>query len=276
MRLRLPRFRKWTVLRRFTALVFLAMLIVGSYEWFPWFEGTSAATLTVDVLPLVDPLASIESWIASREVTWQMLAGTGVLLGVALVLGPVFCGWVCPLGLMLDVNQMVRRLVLRLFGRRLPTPVRGPIPQSVRLVILGALVGAAFVAALPVFQIFSPIHMLVRGFVFGMEGAMVALLVIVLLEWIWPRLWCRTLCPLGGLYSLVGRWGLLRVRIDHEREGRKPCRQCVRYCPMGIPVDEEYVFGGRSSIDHPACTRCGSCIDTCPRGVVRFGLWGKR
>jgi len=274
MRLRslFPRPGKWALLRRFTGVVFLALLLVGSYEWFPWFGGTSAATLTLDVLPLVDPLASIEAAIASRTVTWQMLTGTGILLGAALLLGPIFCGWVCPLGLVLDLNHMMRRFALRLFGRKLPTPVRGPIPAGTRMVLLGGLLGIALTASLPVFQIISPIHLLVRGIIFGLEWAMVALLVMIAAEWIWPRLWCRALCPLGALYSLVGRWGWLRVRIDVSREGRKSCRQCVRHCPMGIAVDEDYVFAGRSAVTHPACTRCGSCIDTCPRGVVHLGF----
>jgi ferredoxin len=37
---------------------------------------------------------------------------------------------------------------------------------------------------------------------------------------------------------------------------------------------EEYTLAGKLSIDHPDCTRCGSCIDACPRGVLKLGFTG--
>ena len=43
--------------------------------------------------------------------THVFLGMIGVLVGAAVVLGPVFCGWICPLGLILDLNDAARRRV---------------------------------------------------------------------------------------------------------------------------------------------------------------------
>ena len=41
---------------------------------------------------------------------------------------------------------------------------------------------------------------------------------------------------------------------------------------MGIRVMEDHSLAGKSSVDDPSCTRCGSCLDACPRSVLGFGF----
>ncbi|MCA8960196.1 MAG: 4Fe-4S binding protein, partial [Planctomycetes bacterium] len=128
------------------------------------------------------------------------------------------------------------------------------------------------VASLPGFQVISPINIVARSLVFGAGGAMIFVAAIVVAELVWPRLWCRSLCPTGALYGLIGRWGLFRVRIDPRTAGRSPCHLCTRRCPMGIPVMEDFSLAGRSSVVHPDCNRCGTCVDACPGTVLHMGF----
>jgi len=274
MKRRPPWYRRWATYRRLTAAIFLACLVVGSFAWFP-FTGSTGATRLANVIPFTDPLAAIESTLSTGNLAAPALIGAGILLGAAVLLGPIFCGWVCPLGLALDLNYALRRLVRRrVFRRRRQTPVPTVVPWSIRYAVLGAVLGFALFAGLPAFQTLSPINLLARSILFASLWGLIAIGGLVVLEWVMPRVWCRALCPLGAVYSLVGRFGLLRVRIDPAHAGRTPCRQCSTRCPMGIPVMESYAMGGRSSVTDPGCIRCGDCVDACPTAVLRLGLRG--
>lgn len=269
-----------TLARRLTAGAFLVLLVLAARGWMPILTGSLTATEWLGVLPLLDPLATIESAVAGRVAIPAAIGGAAILLGVALVMGPVFCGWVCPLGLLLDLNASVRRRAergWRRLRRRSGARSRGfpawRLPGWIRPLALGLSVGLSFALALPVFQLVSPINLLTWGVVLGVGGTvtLIALGALLAAEWVAPRVWCRSLCPLGGLYTLVGARALLRIRIDPEEAGR-PCRLCSRDCPMGIEVMEEHVLAGRSAVDDPDCTRCGTCVDGCPRGVLALSF----
>ena len=101
-RLNPSRLLSWTTCRRLTAAGFLALLILGRYSWFPWLKGSLTATRVLDVVPLADPLSGLEVILASQSATSTLLLGMGATLLITLLLGRVFCGWLCPLGLALD------------------------------------------------------------------------------------------------------------------------------------------------------------------------------
>ncbi|RMH12669.1 MAG: 4Fe-4S binding protein [Planctomycetota bacterium] len=275
LRMGLLWYRRWTAWRRITAIVFLLLLWLGSTDaGAAYFRGSTSGTRIFDLIPLTDPLAAIESFIAARSIDTTALIGAALLIAAALVLGPVFCGWVCPLGLLFDLNSALRRFVRRrVFGIRTIDPMPAQPPQVIKYVLLGCLVGFAAVAAFPLFQIISPINLLVRAAVFGSAAGLAVVVALVVLEWFYPRLWCRALCPLGSLYAIVGRFGLLRVQIDPAEAGKVPCQKCQRTCPMGVPVMTGYTMQGASSVTHPNCTRCGECTQVCPRGVLKLSFF---
>jgi ferredoxin-type protein NapH len=53
--------------------------------------------------PLADPLAAAQVFAGSFSLTPEMLIGAGATLAVALALGPVFCSWICPYGLLSEL-----------------------------------------------------------------------------------------------------------------------------------------------------------------------------
>jgi ferredoxin-type protein NapH len=289
-------FGRWTWARRLTALAFFALLFLGARDWFPWFKGTMTATTFFDLVPLIDPLAALEVFVASGSIEAVCLTGAALLVALCLVLGPVFCGWVCPLGLLLDLNRTLRNALLRLLGRRGGRPVFD-FSRVLRHVLLGVALGFSLVAGLPAFQTVSPINLLswmvvlfpdqaaetAGGFwpvslavlraVVAAGGPLLILLgAILAVEFLSPRLWCRTLCPLGALYAIVGRFGFFRLRVAKAEECLSRCRLCSDNCPVAIRVAGEYTVRGNCSVDHPDCTRCGACVDVCPKNVLRLGF----
>ena len=264
----------WTIARRCTALLFVALLVVASGGNVELVTGSTTATRLGDVVPFADPLAALEAMLASRSVTSDLLIGAGLLLAFGALFGPVFCGWVCPLGLLLDVNDSLRRHVRRLLRRPPQIPRRGARAAAVRWAVLGIVLGFALVAAIPLFQILSPINLIGHLIAIGgpVAPTLIVLGVLLAMEWIWPRLWCRVWCPLGALYSLIGRLAVWRVCVNEEEPQRQPCMRCTLNCPMGIRVMQDYALTQRLSVDDPACTRCGACIDACPGGVLSLGF----
>lgn len=262
--------------RRLTAAAFLALIAVGGRVGPGWFTGTAAATEIGGVLRLVDPLAALESSLASRSLGSDVLLGAGLLLGFAVLMGPVFCGWVCPMGLLLDLNEGLRVRVARLLGRR---GVRLPawhLPRRVasrlRFAALGGLLGFAVVGRWPVFQIVSPIQAVASSVAHGATALLALSALVLAIDWLAPRIWCRALCPLGATYALAGAFAPFRVRVDLAEAGRTPCLSCSRHCPMGVPVMEEFALQGRPSVDALECNRCGACVDACPSSVLGFGV----
>lgn len=260
--------RWFTILRRVTAASFLVAL-AGSGAEHGVMRGSLAASRWLGVVPMADPWAALEVSLASRSLPAELWLGAGVVLAIAALLGPVFCGWLCPVGWITDLNQALRdavrrRLHVRAAGFRASSAFRVPI--------LIACLAFALVASQPVFPWISPFHVVAWSIVFGASIVLAAVGGLLVVEWFVPRLFCRALCPLGALLGAVGRWARLRIRVDPRLAGATPCHQCTRHCPMGIPVMEAYSLAHRESVDDPRCTRCGSCVDACPGGVLRLGF----
>ncbi|RMF75551.1 MAG: 4Fe-4S binding protein [Planctomycetota bacterium] len=264
---------RWRWLHRATALAFLAVLVAAGLLRGDWLRGSMTATTWFGVLPISDPLAVLEITLTSR--TWHndALLGAAVLLAAAVLLGPVFCGWICPLGLLMDLAQTVRGRVLRRLGLRTRRASHVPSrSRALRYFMLGGVIGFALLARVPMYQAVSPINVVAWSLLFASGPALWFVLALIVLEAVFPRLWCRSLCPTGALYDLVGRRAKLRVWVNQRTAGRLQCRRCSVHCPMGIRVMEDYTLAGRPHISDPACTRCGDCIDVCPGDVLRLGF----
>ncbi len=261
------------ILRRSTAFGFLLLLFLGSMDWFSWFKGGTTATRLFGAVPFTDPLAALEAWLAGGVTQPLLWLGAGILVLLAFVLGPVFCGWICPLGLLLDLNEFLQRKIRHLFRRKKGKglPLLSP-PDGFRLPLLLFVLAFSFMVGFPLFQTISPINLLAWGLVFGAWGGWILLGFLIVLEWVLPRLWCRSLCPLGGLYSLLGRFAPFRVCVSTSKAGKTLCGLCTTNCPMGIQVMENFTTKGFASIQDPRCTRCGACIDVCPKTVLTLGF----
>jgi ferredoxin-type protein NapH len=242
--------------------------VLGRHAWFPWVKGSLSGTKVFGVVPFSDPLAALEILLASRAFTWTLLAGAAIVLFLYALLGRVFCGWLCPLGLLCDVNDDLRRYARR---RRLRLP-EFAVPHAAKYWLLAFFLLVSLFSAYPVFTSVSPINIVGWAAVFGFGPELLAIAVILAVEHFSPRVFCRSLCPLGALYALVGRAGRLRVRVDPARAGQILCRRCTTHCPMGIRVMEEYAMVKRASVSDPECTRCGTCVDVCPNSVLRLGV----
>lgn len=192
--------------------------------------------------------------------TWLQTWVIGLLVISGLVIGRVFCGWVCPMGVIQDVLGRLPKL------RAVKRPRFGRIDRwlkGLKYVML-AVTLLAFYTVNERFSI--PVR---TASTWDFEGVRVAWLtydavsrtrvVIILagivLGLVVTRAWCRYLCPLGAVLTIGNRIGLLRLRKNPA-----VCTGCGRY-PRECRT---YTTPGTAD-----CVVCGDCVEGCPRhGVV--------
>lgn len=262
----------WTWTHRAVQLLFLLALVWGASGGFRYIGGSTSATRILGRLALADPLAAIEITLARRVLAPQLLLAAIPVLLFYLLVGRAYCAWICPLGLLLELNQSLRGFVQRRLRRRHHKLPEFSLDKRTKYGVLVAALTLSLLTSLPVFLLVSPINIFARAFIYGFDIAFWLIVFIALLEWITPRLWCRSICPLGAFYSLLGHFRIVGVNIDHVKEEAAYCQLCAYNCPMGIEIVKDHLKAGHAAIRDPECTSCGVCVDRCPRGALSMGF----
>jgi len=267
----------------------VAELLLGIKPGDWWFYGTLSSSTIFGSVVVVDPFAALESVAATRQPpTAQLLAGSLVILLVyGLIRGRVFCGWVCPVNLILEVVEFIARPLRRVFkrGRSTDRINRGSrstdrinkgsrsidrIDRRTKIVVAAGVLLLSALCGLPVFEIVSPIGSVYRGLVLGAYVGIWSLLAIVILEIFFPgRLWCRKLCPLGGFYQLIGRLGFLSVK---SKSGCTACGTCRSVCIADPSILDPVVRGKDNVVRSGDCMLCGKCQGKCPQKLLSTGF----
>jgi len=250
--------RGWSRARRCVQLSVVALL-ASQLAGGGFFRGTLSASTLLGI-PLADPLAALQLMLLGVSPTAHLLLGVALVSGFYLLLGgKSFCGWVCPVHLLTDLLE-------RFPGREsLPR-----LPLKWKLGSLGLCLALTPVLGLPVFEALSPIGALGRAIGAGaLSGAGLVLLILVAELFFARRLWCRSLCPLGAIYSGLGRLSPLRVAFEEKR--CTGCRRCQKNC-LVPEVLEPCIGDKKSRVRSGECSRCGSCIDACPTRALQMSI----
>jgi len=260
------RANKWLLLRRGSQLGVLALFLAG-----PWFgiwivKGNLAASLTLDVLPLTDPLLLLQELVTGHVPETVAITGALIVLGFYLLVGGrVYCSWVCPVNVITDTAEWLRR--------RLDIKGGARFSANTRYWLLGTILLVAGITGAIAWELVNPVTMIFRALVFGMGMAWGMVVIIFLLDLLVSRrAWCGHLCPVGAFYSLVGHFSPVRVSA-YQRERCDDCLDCFAVCPeqqVIRPALKGAAKGVGPVILSGQCTNCGRCIDVCAEEVFRF------
>lgn len=187
----------------------------------------------------------------------------GFLGAIGTVGGSIVCGWACPFGFIQDMLYKIRSTKLE---------IPKTLEKAKYLVLFSLVLCFAYYTGEPWFCKLCPAGTLeagiplislnkeLRQLIGGLFAVKTAILISFLIWMITSkRPFCRTVCPLGAVYSFFNRVSFLRLEVDKEKCIK--CDMCLKQCPVSIKVYEE---GGRSS----RCVRCFRCTD-CMTGAVK-------
>lgn len=258
---------RWLIARRLAQLGFFLLFASGPLLGVWIAKGTLAASLTLGVLPLTDPLVALQSLLAAHIPETSALIGAAIVLAVYLAIGGrTYCSWVCPINPVTDLAAWARRkLGLDMKPWRLS--------RNTRLAVLVAVLAASALTGTIAFELVNPITTLYRGLLFGLSWGLLSIAAIFLLDlFVAPRAWCGHLCPVGAFYGLLNTKALLRVSAK-SRALCDDCMDCYAVCPE-MHVISPALKGARTGagplILSRDCTACGRCVDVCPERVFAF------
>lgn len=259
--------KKHSRLRRGAGAVLLLVLIS-----LPFLRINGESAVRFDVPALRFLLFGAEIGMAdSFIILIALIFFTFFTLFATSLLGRVWCGWLCPQTILLDLADFVRGL--KSFGT-----VSGSAATTLVFVIAG-VIAASFIGY------FVPPHELPdtlrRGNLAAkvVLGSWLSLTVLLYLELtLLGRRFCATVCPYAKLQSVLFDDRTLQVAFDTRRADEcMDCKACVKACPVAIDIRKG------AQIE---CIHCAECVDACTermamrkkRSLVAyfFGLPGKQ
>ena len=177
---------------------------------------------------------------------------------LAILFGPVFCGWVCPLGTIQEwVSSLGRKYFRRRFNHFVPEKLDRVLRYTRYLVLAWVIYMTAATGTL-VFAAYDPYFAL-----FNLWSSEVAISGIVILgvtlalSFFVERPWCKYACPYGavlGLSNLFRLFGIRRNQSTCKADGA-----CSIMCPMNIAVDDKTVVHDHQCISCLECTSEAVC-----------------
>ena len=296
--------KNWRQVRQAVQILFFAFYI---FLIFAVVQQRVAPVLS-DLFFRLDPLSAMGAMLASRQ--WIPKFGLAlVTIGLTVIIGRVWCGWICPLGSLLEWVSfrkarkraasisprwrlvkyflLVTSLAAVLFGG-LTLLVLDPIAIFTRT-LTTAILPAIFYAvnsiemALYHLNFLTPaldgFEGLVRGTVLPVEQpafaqslAIAALFFgLIALNLLAHRFWCRYLCPLGALLGLLSKFSIFRPVIGSASTRYTSCTGCTR-CAIVCKPGAVDTTPENFHIMPSECTVCLDCMSNCKPGDIRFGF----
>jgi ferredoxin-type protein NapH len=206
-----------------------------------------------------------------RGISGPLLLGLWIPLVITVILGRVFCAWICPAGFIFEFGDHLRHGLKRLDFRLKNFRFRAG--RKYTLLAVGLLV--ALISGAPVLSTIYPPAIVCRelhnAVIAGLDseltltisGALVFFALILLAELLVSRrMWCRYLCPGGAIYSALGAARVLRVKRDPV--ACTECADCITACPMGLDPMHDKMGAG--------CDTCMLCISACQDNALALRL----
>ena len=229
----------------------------------------------------LDPFGGIETlfkYIAGGELIKKIMPSNLVLLAAIIVLGVVlsrfFCGWICAFGALQGIFGWIGK---KLFKKRHVVPEK--LDRALRWIkypLLAGIVYFTWTTGTLIIRPYDPLaayaHLSAGIASVWAEFAvgLIILIVVLVLSTLYERAFCKYLCPLGAVNSILGRIPLFRIKRDPTT--CISCSKCDRVCPMNVDVSTA------KTITSPECIGCMECVTACPtkKNTLYTTLTGKK
>jgi len=256
---------RFLILRRITQIGLMLFYVGGNYWGWNFIQGNLSSSSLFGIIPLSDPFAALQMFSAGAVMSANLIFGALIITMVYMVIGGrVFCSWVCPVNMITDAANFLRR---KLNFNQIEK--KQPASRNTRYWVVALSLVLSYILGVTAFEFISPISITHRAIIFGLGLGWAAMLVIFLFDlFILKNGWCGHICPLGGFYSIVGKVGL--IRVDHDEEKCTVCMKCKEVCPESQVL---FMVGKESlQVLSGECTNCGRCIEVCDDDALNFSI----
>ena len=243
--------KKLSIWRRIVQFIFL--FIMGKWVYYGVFR-----------CPYIVPFVNCEScsmitcW---GRITTYFYAWWIIIPIMAVLFGRAFCSWFCPSGW---VNQMLGKLSISKWQNR-KSYMRLFQLGMVTMVVLGAIVYFKYGnprIMIPIRtsdEYFNAVILSMQFSEWYWAARTITVVSIIAESLIIANVWCRFVCPVGGIMELIRKISIFRV---YKTDACDDCDACLRVCEMGTRPDEMN------------CTNCGECLHVCHKNAIKFGRKG--
>jgi ferredoxin len=227
------------------------------------------------ILMWASPYLFINSLFAVKSLVLLNILGFFTLL-IIFFKNRWICRYICPLGVVCDWSSKIRS-------------EKDTIKLNLnKYLLISSLTMALFVAPiLIVFDPFNIFHMsfegIRTGFHFSAYLKMSFLAGIVILNIVFPNIWCRSICPLGGLQLLTFDLGKIIKKSNIPGKSTISGRRVFIsgftgvFAALALPRISNFFL--IKSIRPPGsfpepemnliCIRCGNCSSACPTSIIK-------
>jgi len=256
---------KYLILRRFTQIGIMALYIAANVWGVNILTGNLSSSLFLGMIPLSDPYAALQMFAAGAVISADLLIGVAIIVVFyMLVGGRAFCSWVCPVNMITDLSNYIRRKA----GFN-AIQKRQPASRNMRYYVILISLIISFALGVTAFEFISPISMIHRGLIFGLGFGWAAMLVIFLFDlFVLKNGWCGYICPLGGFYSILANFSF--IKVSHDVDKCTECMKCKEVCPEGQVL---HMVGKKTmKVLSGECTNCARCIEVCDDDALNFSI----
>lgn len=189
------------------------------------------------------------------------------VLPITIFFGRFFCGWVCAFGALNDFVYIIAQKIFKIKFR--VNPKLDSILKYTKYIILVFIIVVLWTLGNTSFDNLSPwtsygsITDFPNSIIENVVGFIVLVGVVIGAFFI-ERFFCRYLCPLGAILSLLSRFRLFNISKPSAKCGK--CRICTNNCAMGIELYKT------DKVTSGECINCFKCVDVCPRNNTQASI----
>lgn len=258
-------------IRRLVLLVIVVLFLLQFVEIKALVGGLTGA-LAVWFVKLIDVFAYVESLVASMDFTTTALWAALPVIAIYLIFGRAFCGWVCPMDFLYEMVDKIKDRSQKSEVRSKKETIADKISSKTGYVIAAVFLGTSAVIEIPFFtnylshltnffrlltgSVFFTLNLPFEPTVLAYSGSIIIML--LGLEYFFPRLWCRVLCPVGKTYGLFNKVSLLKLKFLEGQCGE--CNLCEQACYMNVKIVRHIDKPGLRDAN---CIYCGRCVEEC-------------
>ncbi len=211
----------------------------------------------ISKLRILTQLAYLTLFIASvlsKNIIFMMA------MSLAIILGPIFCGWLCFFGFYQDLLRHIGKKI-----KKKPFEIDESIHKYLKYSRYIVLIAAITIGGVFLFpdEMKHTLASTINGHP-QINTAMYAVFVLGILSLFTKRFYCRYCCIFGAKQGLLS---LIRpITIKRNIDKCTNCLKCNTECTMNIDVHKS------NNLSDPNCINCFKCIEKCPRECLHLGF----